>query len=61
MELVQTCRLIFVYMCESALQMMLKITSNNIGLRPGLQNSGNLGNITITPPISGSGINSDKI
>ena len=37
------------------------ITSNNIGLRPGLQNSGNLGNITITPPISGSGINSDKI
>ena len=38
-----------------------KITSNNIGLRPGLQNSGNLGNITIKPPINGSGINSDKI
>lgn len=37
------------------------ITSNSIGLRPGLQNGGNLGNITIKPPFNGSGINSDKI
>ena len=37
------------------------ITSDSIGLRPGLQNSGNLGNITIKPPFNGSGINSDKI